>query len=342
MSSGTRNRVWIAPLLLAAALVLRVGWRAIDTWREEAIAEQLRMQGADVSFGASVADALLFGPLPAGVVFNGERAPAADVLLASRLRGLKSLAFFDMTLPDNFAEAAKRMGSLDYLMVSGTSGSSDAWKGVARLNKLFTVWIADTRLDEETMKYIASAPSLAVVFIQRTEVSDNGLAHFQGHKTLWRLGLDRCPVTERSVESLTDIPALESLSLSNCNIRKPPWHVLGRLPSLRTLSLDGNPIDDDGLAGISTMSNLGVLDLRKTRITDKGLRHLVGMPWLWWLEVAETRVTEEGVNWLRRQMPHVSIILHQGLTGATLLKENKRTIENRWESKRGPTLSSRG
>jgi tRNA A-37 threonylcarbamoyl transferase component Bud32/Leucine-rich repeat (LRR) protein len=202
---------------------------------------------------------------------------------------------------------------------------------LAKLPRLESLDLADTRFADSEITSLKSAPSLIHLDLQDTPLSDVGLASLKNLTNLRSLQLSRTRISGTVLQNLTTLTELKELQLEGTPLRDRELRHLKELPHLTSLNLartevvgawDGE-IRGPSLQHVWRLKELTTLDLSRlhlqpnaltlpgrvevpvrvlrltgAKVSDDGLKHLSGLTSLRELSLGSTSVTDEGMKHL--------------------------------------------
>ena len=114
-------------------------------------------------------------------------------------------------------------------------------------------------------------------------------------------------ITDEHVALLKQIAKIHWLNLANTSVTDEGLENIAGL-SLTKLHLEKTGVGDAGMVHLKDLAELEYLNLYATNVTNEGLKHLVGLKKLKKLYVWQSAVDEEGMQWLREQLPELTVI----------------------------------
>lgn len=213
-----------------------------------------------------------------------------------------------------------------HLHLAGTSVTDADFVHFAKMSKLATIELSNTRLSGEgfgrlqpmpALKFLglmhngvgdAAAPfisdctNLEVLLVQDATITDAGLLKLQGLARLKRLNLTGSKVTDAGLKGLSGMSSLEELYLSNLPLSGEGFKQVTGLPSLKVLHLLNDPINDEGIKAVTPFTSLRVLMVQggTCQVTDSGLSSLSPLIRLRELRVDGSKITGSAFGDLKR------------------------------------------
>jgi hypothetical protein len=242
--------------------------------------------------------------------------PAAYLPYIERLPLLEVLAVGGEAFGDEQLGRLKRVRTLRFLVLDGTSVSDEAVAELCRAIPELDVYRSQRRTIAELKTQLQRVYTLAKpspnglgsalnpelfalareVWADYQAVSDDVLLTIASLDSIKVLSLSGSDVTDERLAHLRDLTDLRELSLARTQVTDAGLKHLESLGSLSVLVLNSTGVTDQGLEQISRLNNLEVLELWGTDVTDQGLVHLAKMPKLRGVSLGDTRVTTAGLD----------------------------------------------
>lgn len=158
---------------------------------------------------------------------------------------------------------------------------------LARLTKLETLTLMDTKLSGPGLKSLSRLTKLSYINLQGSQITDDGIVH------------------------LADLPALHELKLIDSRVTGTGFSALAKSKVERetklNLNLNGSPIDDKGAAAIAKVPFVWSVGLNDSKITDAGLKLLCTSEGLYSVHVGNSNVTAAAIADLKKKYPKKQI-----------------------------------
>jgi hypothetical protein len=178
---------------------------------------------------------------------------------------------------------------------------------VARLKKLFELYLVRTSIRGPGLRYLRELPNLEILSIDTAPLRDDGIEHLAACKKLRCIELRSVSVSPAGFRRLAESESLEHLILANTQIGDRGLAELANLPKLKYLDLRDPIITDAGIAAIARCQKLRQLRLWEPNITDSALIHLAKMTGLESLLIEGEKLTDDGVLTLIRKLPNCRV-----------------------------------
>ncbi len=139
---------------------------------------------------------------------------------------------------DRWAEAARKLTTIKYLLLSGQSITDAAIVQLGPLTKLWELQLTQTSVTDDALKAVGAFPKLKWMRIVSPTISDAGIAHLAQLRDLEELTL-KCPqVTDQSLPVLAGFKKLGMLDIMRTQITEAAAAKLHQLLPNCTIQTD--------------------------------------------------------------------------------------------------------
>ena len=188
-----------------------------------------------------------------------------------------NLAADRTSVTDDVLRQALLIPNLKSLLVAGGSLTCEAFAGLAKQQRLETLFLRDVPFtDHDLETLVSSVPTLCRLTLRRlNQVGEPGLMAVLRILPLQSLSLIEMNPTRAVIEKIAESPDLRALDLRLCsNLTQEDYKILGTMTRLTDLKIGGFAVDDSVLEVLPGLSHLRSLSIEGTAITGEGFAKL--------------------------------------------------------------------
>lgn len=188
-----------------------------------------------------------------------------------------NLAAERTSVTDDVVRQALLIPNLKSLSVAGGSLAGEAFSGLAKQQRLETLFLKDVPLtDGELETLVSSVPKLRRLTLRRlNQVGEPGILAVLRLLQLQSLALIEMSPSRAVIERIAESPTLRALDLRQCgNLTQEDYMILGTMTRLTDLKIGGFAVDDSVLEILPRLPQLRGLSLEGTSVTGDGFAKL--------------------------------------------------------------------
>jgi beta-lactamase regulating signal transducer with metallopeptidase domain/peroxiredoxin len=226
--------------------------------------------------GAGVAHLSRLKSLEALMVLDSEVTDQQLVVLADRLKALKSFRWLELgttQLTDAGLAHLRELRGLETFCFQSHKMAGAGLAYLADLPRLQDLRFGSASMNDQALEAVARCTSLKRLEPNCTKITDAGLPHLAKLKSLEALNLRWLPITDAGLAHLSGLKSLRDLDLQDTKITDAGLVHLAGLKSLERLALPQGTTDA-GLVHLRDLKGLKYLWLGRTKHTGVGLQPL--------------------------------------------------------------------
>jgi hypothetical protein len=256
-----------------------------------------------------------------------------DLRAFANAKPLKRLRLEQTRLSDSSLASLANLPALEEISVGRGVGDAGV-QHLAKLQRLKTLDLSDSRCTDKAVQLLVSLPSLENLNLSGTRLTDAGIVKLPGIHRLKILDISGTAVTDQGIVRLATLPALktvylpagisdvgfrkllplrnlEILDLSGGKLSTLGVALLAQFNQLRELALTGNPVGNEVLPVLSRLPHLKTLEISETTITPEGIAAVGGFPMLETVGVSAQELTQPQLE-LLVQLPKLKQVVLAG------------------------------
>ena len=180
--------------------------------------------------------------------FDHSRFSDNSLAFLGDLPPVTSLSLYQANVTQDILKGVEQCSSLNYITLSGTCINDVSLEAIARLPKLWGIYLDDTAISDSGLLVLQSACHLEKISIANTHVTDSGVASFlKGDFQLRYLGLENCPVGHQTMSEIGKHANLRGLNLNGTQITDSDLEYLYGLKKIKFLYVENTHVTTDAI-----------------------------------------------------------------------------------------------